>query len=134
MAKPSKRSRQIADLIHMQMAFLLKKEVSDPRLNQLSITSVRVSPDLANADIYFTFPQGTHLEEVKKALAKALGYLRHRLAERVELRYVPRLNFLYDKSLEQGSKISALIEYALSEDDRIKKQSTTDDDSEKNKT
>lgn len=135
MSQPSKRSRQIADLIHTQIALLLKKEVNDPRLHQLSITMVRVSPDLANADIYFVLPDVIELSQVKQALTKAKGYLRHRLAERVELRYVPKLNFLYDKALDEGCKISGLIEQALAEDDRIKKQSeANDDDREKNKT
>lgn len=127
MSKPSKRSRQIADLIHTEIAVLLKREVSDPRLNQVSITSVRLSPDLGNADIYFTLHDVGTLKEVMKAFGHANGYLRRILADRIELRYTPKLNFIFDKSLEQGAKISELIEHALLEDGRLKKLRKEDD-------
>ena|SRR3990167_9155445 len=127
MSQPTKRVRQIADLIHQEIAYLLKKDVSDPRLDQVSITMVRLSPDKANADVYFTLHDIQHLAEVKIAFTKATAYLRRMLAGRVELRYVPRLNFIFDKSLEEGAKITDLIEKALSEDERIKKLRSSDE-------
>lgn len=121
MSLSSKRTRQIADLIHHEIAYLLKREVSDPRLNEVSITSVRLSPDKANADVYFTLHDPQHLREVKLAFQKATPYLRRLLADRVELRYIPKLNFLFDAALEEGAKMSNLIDQALTDDERVKK-------------
>lgn len=127
MSQSIKRVRQIGDLLHQEIAYLLKKKVGDPRLESVSITLVRLSLDKANADIYFTLHDPKNLPEVKAAFAKAAAYLRRLLAERVELRYVPRLNFIYDQSLEEGAKITDLIEKALSEDERIKKLRNNDE-------
>jgi len=120
MNRPSQRARQIADVIQHQIAALIRKEVNDPRLQQVTITSVDVAPDLSNAKIYFTLTDVTKLNEVNKAFAKATGFLRSRLANHIDLRYVPNIRFMFDESMERGSKISELIEKALSEDKRLK--------------
>lgn len=128
MSQSHKRTRQIADLIHHEIAYLLKREVSDPRLNEVSITSVRLSPDKANADIYFTLHDLQHLAAVKLAFQKATPYLRRLLADRVELRYLPKLNFVFDAALEEGAKMTDLIEQARHEDERLKKLRDDHDD------
>lgn len=130
MNKPSQRSRQIADLIQHQIAVILKKEINDPRLQHVTITSVDVSPDLRNAKIFFALPDVAKLSEVEKAFAKASGFLRSQLAERIDLRYAPNIRFVFDESLERGSKISALIEKALTEDARKKGNLDSDEDGE----
>lgn len=105
----SKRSRQVSDLIHRDLAFILRREINDNRLNQISITEVNVSPDLRNARVYYTLLDDSQLEEVKKALTKGTGFLRHALADKITLRYVPKLEFVYDKNLEQAEQLSSLI-------------------------
>lgn len=105
----SKRSRQVSDLIHRDLAFILRRETNDTRLNQISITEVSVSPDLRNARVYYTLLDDSQLEEVKNALAKGTGFLRHALADKITLRYVPKIEFIYDKNLEQAEQLSSLI-------------------------
>ncbi len=113
MPKPSsKRPRRIADLIHQQLATLLKKEVSDPRLEKVSITAVEMTPDLGTARIFFTAHGETDpkvLKEIDKAFVKSTGYLRRLLAGATALRYVPKLVFIFDKSIEYGAELSSLI-------------------------
>lgn len=120
MSKSPKRARQVADAIQRQIAFMLKKEVRDPRLTQVSITMVDVSPDLTNAKIYFTTSAREQLTEVEKAFSKATAYLRRQLADNMDMRYVPTLQFVYDKSLEHGGKISDLIDEAIKKDQQNK--------------
>lgn len=127
-SQSNKRSRQIADLIHQEIAILLKREISDPRLQEVSITSVRLSPDKVYADIYFTLHDVSHLAAVKQAFTKASPYLRRMLADRVELRYLPRLNFIFDQALEEGAKMTDLIEKARQEDERLKSLRHDDDE------
>ena len=103
------RQQRVADLIHHQLAVLLKKEVHDPRLIKISLTAVLVSPDLKQAKIFYTFLENEDRKAIQKVLDKAMGYLRCLLAEATELRYVPQLQFAYDESLEQAEKISSLI-------------------------
>jgi ribosome-binding factor A len=115
MEKSTKRIRQVADLIQRDLAMILQREVSDPRLAEISITGVVVSPDLGTAKVYYTVYDKEQLAEVKAGLEKASGYLRHLLAEATTLRYTPQLRFAYDESILYGEKLSALINTANEE-------------------
>lgn len=106
--EPHKRPRQVADLIHRDLAIILRR-ANDARLHQLSITEVDVSPDLRCARIYYTLLDDTLLDDVKKALTKGAGFLRQRLAGKITLRYVPRLDFVFDKNLENANRLSSLL-------------------------
>jgi len=104
------RARQIADVIHTELANQLQKEVADPRLAKINITHVTVSPDLGHARIYFTLVDKQDLPQVEAALKKASGFLRHNLASNIKMRYVPTLRFIYDESLAYANKISDLLD------------------------
>lgn len=116
MTQTAKRIRQMQDLIQHELAYALKKEVQDPRLRNLSITSVSVSPDLRNAKVYFIPPENTDIKAIQTALDKANGFFRCVLAQKTETRYVPKISFSHDKSLEYGMKMSELIDKTLMPD------------------
>jgi ribosome-binding factor A len=102
----------------------------------VSVTGVDVSNDLAHAKIYITVLNSLagdeqinadtlsepgvldqlEIEENLKALKKASGFLRTLLAKRLRLRVVPKLQFYYDSSIEQGQRLSDLIDDALAAD------------------
>lgn len=85
----------------------------------VSVTSVKVSRDLAYAEIFITLLGRTDVTEAKEgvdALNKASGYLRKLLAKSVNLRTTPRLKFTYDDSVIKGQQLSELIDKALAED------------------
>lgn len=108
--EPHKRPRQIADLIHRELATILKRETNDLRLNQLLITEVDVNPDLRVARVYYTVLDASkQLSETQRALTKGTGFLRQRLAEKVALRYVPKLLFKFDDNLERAEHLSSLL-------------------------
>lgn len=114
----SKRTHQVAELIQHKLALLITREAQDPRLKFLSITSVDVSPDLKLARVYFTLlDKDSQLAEVKKSLEKATGYFRAQLAQDLHLRYMPRLSFVYDKTLDSAERISELLSDIPSHDD-----------------
>ncbi len=106
----SRRQRQVADLIQEEISGLVAREMGDPRVEGVTITAVKVSPDLRYADIYFT-KMGD--EEGRRAaldgLSAAAGYLRRELAPRLDLRYMPELRFHIDTSWEQGARIDELL-------------------------
>lgn len=107
--EPSKRPQQVSDLVHRTLAVALQRETNDPRLNKISITEVNVSPDLRNARIYYTLLNRNELKEVEKALTKGSGFLRQCLAKQVGLRYVPKLEFLYDDHLQHAEALGNLL-------------------------
>ncbi|HBJ88740.1 MAG TPA: 30S ribosome-binding factor RbfA [Gammaproteobacteria bacterium] len=136
MSEMTARAQRIADQIQREIAVLIQLEVSDPRVGMVSVTGVDVSNDLAYAKIYITVLNSLagdeqinadtlsepgvldqlEIEENLKALKKASGFLRTLLAKRLRLRVVPKLQFYYDSSIEQGQRLSDLIDDALAAD------------------
>lgn len=136
MSEMTARAQRIADQIQREIAVLIQLEVSDPRVGMVSVTGVDVSNDLAYAKVYITVLNSLagdekinadtlsepgaldqlEIEENLKALKKASGFLRTLLAKRLRLRVVPKLQFYYDSSIEQGQRLSDLIDDALAAD------------------
>ena len=89
---------------------MLVHEVKDPRLSGVFINDVTVDRELAYADIYFSAVEGSErADEIRDGFYSAIGYLSRELANRVELRTVPRLRFHWDPTLEQAENIERLI-------------------------
>lgn len=91
--------------------------VKDPRVSQsmITVTQSRVSGDLKYAKIFFSVLGDTSpaaIKEIKKGLQSAQGFLRHCLAEEINLRITPELTFEYDDSIEHGAHIEQLIKDA----------------------
>ena len=86
------------------------REISDPRLQQVFVTDVRVDRELAFADVYVSAVEGAgRSEEVLAGLKSASGFLRRALAGRVELRTFPRLRFHWDPTPENADQIEKLL-------------------------
>jgi ribosome-binding factor A len=108
---PSKlRLQRINDRIRQELSEMVIKEISDPRLAGISITDVVVDRELAYAEIYVSSLDGVeNSAEVLEGLEHANGFLRHALAERIELRAFPRLRFHWDVTPERADRIERLI-------------------------
>lgn len=105
-----KRAERVADRIMREVADILRREVSDPRVSMVTLTGAKVSDDLRNAKIYFVeLGQETCREETKVALQKANGFLKRELGKRLQLRYVPDIVFMVDPSFAYGNHIDRLI-------------------------
>ena len=104
------RSDRVADTIRREVSNILFREVKDPRLSFITITSVDLGRDLRNAKIYYTsLKESEELEEIKKSLDKATGFVQRKLGKRVHLRYLPQLSFIYDASLKYGSHMDSIL-------------------------
>lgn len=89
---------------------MLIREVSDPRLQQIFVTDVRIDRELAFADIYVSALEGTERSaDVLAGLEAASGFLRRNLASRVELRAFPRLRFHWDPTPENADHIEKIL-------------------------
>ena len=106
----SKRLQRISDRIQQELSEMLIREISDPRLDKIFITDVTVDRELAYADVYFSAVEGhDRANEIQKGLDHANGFLRHQLAERIELRVFPRLRFHWDPTPEKSDHIERLL-------------------------
>jgi ribosome-binding factor A len=111
------REERVGAEIRRELALLLRDEVRDPRLSQVTIQEARVVRDLSHAKVYFTVMDEAQGKVTQDALNKASAFLRRRLAETMNLRTVPRLAFVYDKSIEAGLRLSSLIDKAVAKDE-----------------
>ena len=110
MKKSSGRPQKLGDQIQREVSDLLQRELRDPRVGMITITSVDVSPDLSHAKIFFTLLEKEKLDETRAGLKRAAGYLRSQLARRLKLYTTPELRFEYDESVERGDRLSRLID------------------------
>lgn len=104
------RPQRIGDLIQRELSDLLAREVRDPRVGMVTITSVDVSPDMSHAKVLFTVLNQKDIPEVLEGLRRAAGFLRSKLAKRVKLYSIPELRFQYDESIERADRLSRLID------------------------
>ena len=112
----SSRGRKVADLIQRELAILIQREIKDPRIGMVTINEARVSRDLAVSDIYFTVLPAENTSDVEEVLNQASGFLRSQLAKGLSTRTTPKLRFHYDKTIEDGARLSKAIDDALAED------------------
>lgn len=109
------RSHRVADFIHRELAGMIRSELRDPGLSpMLTLTAVEVSRDLSVARVYYSLVGEDDREASHEALRRASGYLRRELARRLQTRSVPELRFHFDESALRGSRMSALIDAAVS--------------------
>ena len=104
------RIQRIADRIRQELSEMLIREISDPRLQQIFVTDVKVDKELAFADVYVSAIEGiSRSKDVLAGLESASGFLRRTLASRVELRAFPRLRFHWDVTPENADHIEKIL-------------------------
>jgi len=104
------RLQRIADRIRQELSEMLIREISDPRLQQIFVTDVKVDKELAFADVYVSAVEGVgRSKEVLAGLNSASGFLRRALSARIELRTFPRLRFHWDPTPENADHIEKLL-------------------------
>ena len=118
------RQEKLGELIAAELSDLIRTRLKDPRVGFASITRVEVSGDLRHAKVFVSV-MGTPEEqaETMKGLKNANGFLRHELASRLVLRYMPELAFKLDTSIEEGARILNLIQQ-VEQEERAKPQNT----------
>jgi ribosome-binding factor A len=105
------RSDRVGDQILREISDLLLKKVKDPRLKGVTLTGVSVSRDLRRAYVYYSiFGEGEQKKQVQEGFESAKGYIRREIGERLQLRYVPDVQFRHDNSLEYGQKMERILE------------------------
>lgn len=108
---PSYRRDRIDEDVAKVLSDVLRT-VKDYRITQsfVSITRVSVAPDLSTAKVYFSAIGGdSDPKEIRKGLISASGYMRTQLARIMNLRQTPKLDFVYDSSMETGAHIHGLL-------------------------
>jgi len=105
------RPDRVADAIRDELSQLIAREVHDPGVGFITLTRVKVSPDLQAARVYYTTMGDEKAQrETAKALKRATPFLRRQLGQRIRLRRVPEVAFFYDESIAQGDRIEQILQ------------------------
>jgi ribosome-binding factor A len=111
LASNFKRSARISDLIVKEVSqMIVKGEIKDPRVALAFVTGAKVSDNLSMANIFFSvMEESADVDEVLKGLESAKGFIRTRLAQRLKMRRIPDLHFMFDTALETGYKVDEVL-------------------------
>lgn len=127
MPRDFSRASRLGDQIQRELSELIRNEVRDPGLGLVTVTSVDVSRDLSHAKVYVSTLEGDEaLAQSLRALTRAAGFLRSRLARMLDARTVPELHFVHDESVERGVRLSRLIDEAVESDQAHERESDPD--------
>ncbi len=129
------RRGRINDEVRNEMSVILRG-VKDPRVTDafVSVTAAEVTPDLKFAKIFYSHLYGD-AKEIAKGLRSSAGYIRHMLAQSLNLRITPELTFIPDESIAHGAHIASLINNLEFHDDKDEsdENSADENDAEKGK-
>lgn len=106
----SVKIERIASMLEKEISYILMTEVKDPDIKFVTVTNVKLASDLGYAKVYLTVLDQNKKDETLRSLKAARGFIRRELANRVEIRHIPELDFVYDESIEYGKKIEDIIE------------------------
>jgi len=124
--KDYSRSERVADQIQREVAEIISQELADPRIGRVTVSGSSLSKDLSNATLYITLPADGDVKRALEGLNRASGFVRRRLGQRVRMRYVPRLHFAHDATLDRATRVGELIDAAVRRDDTNAEQSRED--------
>jgi ribosome-binding factor A len=111
MAKDNPRAKRLGEQIQRELTELLRRDVKDERIGNVTITAVNVSGDLRTARVYYLIfgKQGPD-PKVQQGLTSAAGFLRNALSKSLMIRYTPTLTFELDTTIEHGVRLTQLID------------------------
>ena len=101
---------RLGSILTEEISKVINEEVKDDDIQFVTITAVDISSDLSDAIVYFTNLIDKDREKVTKALNRASSFIRGKLFDKVEIRKMPELTFVYDESIEYGNKIEKIID------------------------
>ena len=106
----SKRSAQLEKALIREINNIIYRKINDPRIKFVTITRIKVSPDLKYADVFVTiFNDKDQQKKALKGLKNATKFIRGELGKDLKLRYVPKIEFKIDEDLEHQYKLLEII-------------------------
>jgi ribosome-binding factor A len=112
-----RRVDRIEEQLRIELSEILEREVQDPRVRLVTVTHVKISPDLSHARVYVSALGGPEArKKILQGLRSAASYARRSLGKRLHhLRRIPELTFDYDDTLEKETRIEKLLDQIKSE-------------------
>jgi ribosome-binding factor A len=113
MATEGRRADRVAELVLRELSAMLIRDLKDPRLRGITLTSVEMTDDLRLGRVFFSHLEGSaRAQEALGGFQSAYGYIRRRLGRELGLRYAPEFEFQFDSGLERAARIAELLREA----------------------
>lgn len=104
------RIHRVARRVRTELSMLLARSARDPGLLGVNVTEVRMSADLQLARVYYTLLDGSDRRAAARGLRRAQPYLRREIGQRLQLRQVPEMRFVYDDSAERQDRMARIFD------------------------
>jgi ribosome-binding factor A len=118
---PTGRPHRVAELLRERLALILLYKCADPRLKEVTLTDVEMSPDLRQAKVFYVVRENVGRDQVQIALDKALGFIKAEVARENLFRLMPEFFFLADPGLDQAARLEELLKEAGVATNSVKK-------------
>ncbi|MCL6100760.1 MAG: 30S ribosome-binding factor RbfA [Bacteroidetes bacterium] len=120
------RLDRVSSLIKEELSLIFLHKVQDETFGMITVTNVKMSPDLRHTKVYLSVYEKDKRNDVLKRVNEIKGMIRSELASRIQMRFVPELHFFIDDTLDYVEKMEGLFKKIHSED------KTNDSDNENN--
>lgn len=105
------RARRVGQAVQVELGRIFIKGLKDPRIGFLTITGVKMTPDLRSGTVFYSvFGDEAAKRETAAGLRAASGFLRREVGRALTLRHTPDLRFVYDESIDRGARIEELLQ------------------------
>jgi ribosome-binding factor A len=105
----SYRLEKISNLIKHEVSLIFLHKLQDPALGIITVTNVKVSPDLKIAKIYLSILEREKRDTAMEKVTSLTGMIRSELASRIRMKFIPELKFFLDDTLDYVEKIEGLL-------------------------
>ncbi|MCR8848686.1 30S ribosome-binding factor RbfA [Rossellomorea sp. SC111] len=117
----SHRANRVSEQMKKELSDIIGRKIKNPRIGFVTVTDVQVSGDLQQAKVYITVLGGEdQRENTLKGLAKAKGFIRSEVGQRIRLRKTPEIIFEFDESIDYGNHIESLLRKVQDEPEESK--------------
>jgi ribosome-binding factor A len=111
---PSRRAQKAAEAIREVVSMAILAELKDPRVRDVTVTYVEVSGDLRYAKVHVSIMGDDTRQQLSlRGLQNAAGFLQAKIAEKIDIRYTPRLTFLLDQGVKRSIAIAQILQQVL---------------------
>lgn len=118
MKRDFSRTERVSQQIQKEVAVIIQREIKDPRVGMVTVSSVEVSRDLSYAKVFVTCynVDDQQSQQAIQILNEAGGFIRSLLGKRIRARVMPQLRFVLDSSLMEGMRLSNLVDEVMAKD------------------
>ena len=110
----SRRLQKAAEAIREVVAVAILTDLKDPRIQDVTVTQVEVSPDMRQAKVHVSVMGDEGKQQLSlRGLQNAAGFLQSKISKRIDTRYTPRLTFVLDLGVKRSIEISQILQSVL---------------------